>query len=70
MLAFSHTLESTKIINLRCRVFVISSNFLILDYMFCLVLFCFQQKLLYILAPPLSCQNCSSEFPEELSPRL
>lgn len=64
MLAFSHTLESTKIINLRCRVFVISSNFLILDYMFCLVLFCFQQKLLYILSPTLPLQNSFSELCE------
>ena len=34
ILAFSPTQKSIKIITLRCQFFVVSSNFLMLDYMF------------------------------------
>ena len=72
--ASSHREKSTKIINLRCLSFVISSNLLIFNYKFgCfgVFLFCFvfQQKL-YILALPLPLWSSSSELSERLSPWL
>ena len=68
-LASSHTQKSTKIINLRCLFFVISSNIFMFDYM-CFVLFCFSSKNSYM---PLRLPYLFGQFlrvSERLFPRL
>ena len=66
ILESSCTLKSTKIINLGGLFFVISSHFLMFDYIF----FPSRKIIIYILAPPLPLWSSSSELSERLSPRL
>ena len=65
-LASPHTQKSTKIINLRCLIFLTISNTLIFDYMF-FFFFNNKKRNLYLVLP-LGLQRSSSELSEGLSP--
>ena len=65
--ALSHTMKSTKMINLKCT-FVISYNLLMFNYMVYFFFF-FSQKLLHLQVLPLPLCNSPSELAEWLYPR-